>query len=73
MAPPRARITVGVATDWSTTKLIAVLNEHGPFDQLAIDSNRTNLAVEHCIWPDGTAAPAMPHVVLLEPGCTASV
>ena len=29
MAPPRARITVGVATDWSTTKLIAVLNELG--------------------------------------------
>ena len=57
---------VGVSTDWSTADGIAFLNDNGPFDQLVVGGNWTNLAVEHYIWRDTNAVPAMPQVIVLE-------
>ncbi len=57
---------VGVSSDWLTEKGIAFLSDNGPFDQLVIGGNWTNLGVEHFIWNDSTAVPAMPQIVVLE-------
>ena len=57
---------VGVSTDWSTAEGIAFLRDNGPFDQIVVGGNWTNLAVEHYIWRDSSAVPAMPQVVVLE-------
>jgi hypothetical protein len=57
---------VGVAIDWSTDRGAAFLSGNGPFDQLVIGGNWTNLAAEHYIWSDRAAVPAMPQIVLLE-------
>jgi hypothetical protein len=57
---------VGVSSDWSTEKGIAFLTDNGPFDQLVIGGNWTNLGVEHFIWNDSTAIPEMPQIVVLE-------
>jgi hypothetical protein len=61
---------VGVATDWSTASGVKFLSDNAPFDQLVIGGNWTNLAVEHYIWRDSTATPAMPQVVVLERSVT---
>lgn len=57
---------VGVSTDWSTADGVAFLNDNGPFDQLVVGGNWTNLAAEHYIWRDDSAEPAMPQVIVLE-------
>ncbi len=61
---------VGVSTDWVTADGIKFLNDNAPFDQLVIGGNWTNLAVEHYIWRDSSANPAMPQVVVLERSVT---
>lgn len=57
---------VGVSTDWSIADGTKFLNDNAPFDQLVIGGSWTNLAVEHYIWRDSAATPAMPQVVVLE-------
>lgn len=57
---------IGVSTDWSTQTGFAFLNDNGPFDQILVGGNWTNLGVEHFIWRDSTATPAMPQIVVFE-------
>ena len=57
---------VGVSTDWAVKDGIAFLEPNGPFDQIVVGGNWTNLGVERFIWRDSTSRPAEPQVIILE-------
>ena len=62
---------MGVANDWDLTVAATFLSDIGPFDQLVLGGNWTNIAIEHFVWrqPDGNAA--MPQILVLERTVTA--
>jgi hypothetical protein len=62
---------VGVANDWDQKLATAVLADVGPFDQVAIGGNWTNLAIERFVWSDSAGNPAMPQVLVIERTVTA--
>ena len=57
---------IGASTDWSVTAGAAFLEPNGPFDQIVVGGNWTNLAVERFIWQDSTSRSGMPQVVVYE-------
>jgi len=57
---------VGVANDWEIPTAINFIASVGPFDQLVLGGNWTNLAIERFIWRDSTARAAMPQIVVIE-------
>jgi hypothetical protein len=58
--------TIGVANDWQTTVAGKFLEDVGPFDQLVLGGNWTNLAIEQFIWRDAKASAALPMIVVFE-------
>lgn len=58
--------SVGVSLDWSTDDGLEFLRGNGPFDQLVVGGNWTNLAAEHFIWRDAATEPAIPQIIVLE-------
>ena len=57
---------IGVANDWSIADATAFIGSVGPFDQLVLGGNWTNLALERFVWRDSTGTPAMPQVLVFE-------
>jgi hypothetical protein len=57
---------VGVSTDWGVKEGAAFLEPNGPFDQIVVGGNWTNLGVERYVWSDSTRRPAMPQVLVFE-------
>src|ERR1041385_3091973 len=57
---------MGVANDWEQDLAAKALAEVGPFDQVSLGGNWTNLAIERFIWRDSTGNPAMPQVLVFE-------
>jgi hypothetical protein len=57
---------LGVANDWAVSDGVAFLSDVGPFDQIAVGSNWTNIGAERFIWRDSTGSSAMPQIVILE-------
>jgi len=62
---------VGVANDWDQAVATNFLADVGPFDQLAIGGDWTNLAIERFVWGDSTGNPAMPQILVIERTVTA--
>lgn len=61
-----AMTVIGVAEDWDLKRGAAFLEPLGPFDQVVIGGNWTNVAVEQFVLRDSLALMAMPQVVVLE-------
>ena len=57
---------IGVANDWSVPVAAAFLEEVGPFDQVVLGGNWTNVAIERFVWRDSTGVPEMPQVLVFE-------
>jgi len=57
---------IGVANDWSIAEATAFIGSVGPFDQLVLGGNWTNLAIERFVWRDSAGTPAMPQVLVFE-------
>ena len=57
---------IGVANDWDQSLAAAFLAPVGPFDQVALGGNWTNIAVEHLVWRDPKGNPAMPQILIIE-------
>jgi hypothetical protein len=57
---------VGVSTDWSVKDGAEFLEPNGPFDQVVVGGNWTNLGAEQYLWRDSTARPSMPTVLIFE-------
>lgn len=57
---------VGVSLDWQTDSGLAYLAEFGKFDELVVGSNWFNLAATTLIWPDTTAEPGIPQVLVYQ-------
>jgi hypothetical protein len=57
---------VGVANDWDQAVATNFLSDVGPFDQVAIGGNWTNVAIERFVWADSTGNPAMPQILVIE-------
>jgi hypothetical protein len=58
--------TLGVAVDHNPQEGIALLNELGPFDQLAVGDSWLNAAAIEYMWRDIPGEAALPQVVLVE-------
>ena len=43
---------IGVANDWDQSVAATFLAAVGPFDQVVLGGNWTNLAIEHFVWGD---------------------
>lgn len=57
---------VGVANDWDQPLAAAFLAPVGPFDQVVLGGNWTNIAIEHFVWRDPKGNPAMPQILIVE-------
>lgn len=57
---------IGVANDWDHQHAVRFLATNGPFDQVVLGGNFTNLAIEQFVWrePNGTAT--MPQILIIE-------
>lgn len=66
---------IGVANDWDPREAASFLADSGPFDQLVLGGNFTNLAFEQFVWRDPNGKAAMPQIVIVQrtvkPGSTA--
>ena len=62
----------GVSNDWEVAVGAAFLEPFGPFDQVVLGGNWTNLAIERFIFSDSTATPAIPQVLVFERTITVS-
>src|SRR3954463_8986987 len=57
---------VGVANDWDQKVAAAFLEPVGPFDQVVLGGNWTNVAIEQFIWRDPQGQPVMPQILVVE-------
>lgn len=57
---------VGVSTDWGVKEGAEFLEPNGPFDQIVVGGNWTNLGVERFVWRDSTTQPVLPQVLVFE-------
>jgi len=64
---------IGVANDWDQAVAAAFLAPVGPFDQVVLGGNWTNIAIEHFVWRDPKGNPAMPQILLFERTVTPGV
>jgi hypothetical protein len=57
---------IGGSSDWDPSVAANFLASVGPFDQIVLGGNFTNMAFEHFVWrvPKGTAG--MPQILILE-------
>ena len=58
--------TMGVALDWEVAEGYEFLREVGPWDEVIVGKNWTNLGASEFIWQDPAAPPAIPQVALVE-------
>jgi hypothetical protein len=57
---------IGVANDWDQSVAATFLAAVGPFDQVVIGGNWTNLAIERFVWRDPNGIPAMPQILIID-------
>jgi hypothetical protein len=57
---------IGVANDWDHALAASFLASVGPFDQVVLGGNWTNLAIESFVWRDPQGSPAMPQIIIIE-------
>lgn len=57
---------IGVANDWDQSQAARFLATNGPFDQVALGGNFTNLAIEQFVWRDAEGTASMPQILIIE-------
>jgi hypothetical protein len=58
--------TIGASSDWDQSIAATFLAAVGPFDQVVLGSNWTNLAFEHFVWRDPKGSSVMPQILIIE-------
>ena len=58
--------TMGIALDWEVAVGYEFLQEVGPWDEVIVGKNWTNLGASEFIWQNPATEPAMPQVMLVE-------